>query len=389
VESDNSKRFEWVCFRSNILVINVYILCGTDYDLPHIRPGGHVTWHHVFEPALSIHLTSTDMGLVIDGKGWKIANDAAVECEAASGFAPVKHLPHFDNLTVIDSVKAGKARSNTYSTALKPLLEAAGIKHKYIETTSPTTIAEFAASLDSTGGSYLFISGDTSIHEFLNGLKDPKHFEGTISVIPAGTGNALANSLELGSVESAIERFFLGKPEKFPIYVATTGDKSLYSLVVISYGFHANLIAQSDTPEYRKLGNERFQVVAKQLLEQPQKYKSKIYLDRSEVPLPNEETSYVLFTTMKMLEPGFTISPEGDCKSLNLVRIDAPDNLMEYMVMAYNGGTHVREKNVDYIKAKNVRLETPKDSVICVDGFILTSDGMVDIDLGMEVDIVV
>lgn len=333
------------------------------------------------------------MGLIIAGKGWKIANDSAVECEATSDFVLVKHRPQFDNLTVIDSVKAGKARSNTYSTALKPLLEAAQIKHKYIETTSPTTIEEFAASLEDSAtnnGSYLFISGDTSIHEFLNGLKEPQNFKGIISVIPAGTGNALANSLELGNVESAIERFFVGLPDQFPIYVATTGDKSLYSLVVVSYGFHANLIAQSDTPEYRKLGNERFQVVAKQLLEQPQKYKSKIYLDKSEIPLPNEETSYVLFTTMKMLEPGFTISPDGDCKSLNLVRIDAPDNLMEYMVMAYNGGAHVKEKSsVDYVKTKSARLEVPKDSVICVDGFILKSDGQVDIDLGMEVSIVV
>ncbi|KAG5358165.1 Sphingosine kinase A [Yarrowia sp. B02] len=329
------------------------------------------------------------MGLVIDGKGWKIANDAAVECEAAADFSQVKHLPQFDNLTVIDSVKAGSARSNVYSSALKPLLEAAQIKHTYLETTSPSTIEEFAASLDSPDGSYLFISGDTSIHEFLNGLKDPKNFKGTVSVIPAGTGNALANSLDLGNVETAIERFFLGSPEKFPIYKVTTGDQSLYSLVVISYGFHANLIAQSDTPEYRKLGNERFQVVAKQLLEQPQKYKSRIYLDQSSVPLPNDETSYVLFTTMNKLEHGFSISPDGSCKCLHLVRIDAPDNLMEYMIMAYNGGAHVKEKAVDYVKAKSARIEVPKGSVICVDGFILKSDGEVKIDLGMEISIVV
>ncbi|KAG5361344.1 Sphingosine kinase A [Yarrowia sp. C11] len=330
------------------------------------------------------------MGLLINGKGWKVVNDSAVECEADSGFIKVEHRPHFENLTVIDSVKAGKARSNTYSTALKPLLEAAEITHKYIETTSPTTIADFAASLDAPeGSSYLFISGDTSIHEFLNGLKDAQNFKGILAVIPAGTGNALANSLALGSVESAIERFLTGEPQKYPIYRVSTGDKSLYSLVVVSYGFHANLIAQSDTPEYRKLGNERFQVVAKQLLEHPQKYKSSIYLDKSEVPLPNDETSYVLFTTMKMLEPGFTISPEGDCKCLHLVRINAPDNLMEYMMMAYGGGTHVKEPNVDYISAKSARLDIPKDSVICVDGFILKSDGLVDIELGMEVSVVV
>lgn len=330
------------------------------------------------------------MGLIINGKGWKIANDSAVECEAMSDFIPVDSRPQFKNLTVIDSVKAGKARSNTYSTALLPLLEAAQIKHTYIETTSPTTIEDFAASLGDYSGSYVFISGDTSIHEFVNGLQEPQKFGGIISVIPAGTGNALANSLELSSVETAVERFFFGHPEQFPIYVATTGSKSLYSLVVVSYGFHANLIAQSDTAEYRKLGNERFQVVAKQLLQQPQKYKSRIYLDKSEVPLPNDETSYVLFTTMKVLEPGFTISPDGDCKSLNLVRIDAPLNLMEYMVMAYNGGAHVKEESkVDYMKTTSARLEIPKDSVICVDGFILKSDGQVDIDLGMEVKIVV
>lgn len=331
------------------------------------------------------------MGLIINGKGWKVANGEAVQCQVDEGFKEVTQKQHFANLRVIDSVKAGKAQSSAYLSALKPLLDAAQITHSYLATTSPTSIADFAASLcpNDTAGTYLFISGDTSIHEFINGLKEPQKFQGKLAVVPAGTGNAFANSLGLGAVEDAIDRFFTGSPDQFPIYLTTTGDQSLYTLVVLSYGFHANLIDKSDTPEYRRLGNERFQVVANQLVAQSQRYRCRIYTDNSEVPLPKDETSYLLFTTMKMLEPGFVISPEGDGKHLYLVRIDAPDNLMDYMMMAYDGGSHVKEANVDYLRVDSARFTVPVGSAICVDGFILKSGNEVAVNVGIEVGIVV
>ena len=92
---------------------------------------------------------------------------------------PTCSLDTHTELYVIDSVKSGTGRTpetDFYGKVIKPVFKTLNLKHTYLKTTSPTSVASFASGLDCTR-SYmmLFLSGDTSISEFLNNLPKGGH----------------------------------------------------------------------------------------------------------------------------------------------------------------------------------------------------------------------
>ena len=116
--------------------------------------------------------------------------------------------------------------------------------------------------------------------------------------MPLGTGNALYHSIHRydgprpSPYIQGLRDFLLHASDEknvtrvhraLPIYRATFSpgarlltdegrtqteitNNTLYGAVVISCGFHATLVADSDTPEYRKYGDARFGMVAKELM---------------------------------------------------------------------------------------------------------------------------
>lgn len=270
---------------------------------------------------------------------------------------------HLKNLAVIDSTHSGTQNSSqVYFQILLPILKAFGLPHVYVSTTSPHTIPNHAKSFSSSS-TVIFLAGDTSIHEFVNCLTETKEkLKLTIVAIPTGTGNALSTSIGHESVAHAISRLFLGDavplssfkvsfPDGTALYNSPNESiRSLQSVVVTSWGFHASIVADSDLPEYRKLGVERFKKAAQENLEREQIYNGTVSLTNGRIDGPH---AYVLFTGVTSLEKGFTISPYSKPPSSNdlyLVQfghLPGPE-IMEIMMAAYNKGSHVKDSRINY-----------------------------------------
>ncbi|KLJ07756.1 hypothetical protein EMPG_16777 [Blastomyces silverae] len=177
-------------------------------------------------------------------------------------------------------------------------------------------------------------------------------------------------------------------------------EAELYGAVVLSWGMHASLVADSDTPEYRRFGRERFQMAAKELLFPAGGGKPHVYRGRISVTtrttdaatggqmlrtrvLERREHMYVLVTLCSMLEKGFTISPssrplDGKMWFVHFGPMES-EAVMEVMQLAYDGGRHVVDKGdvVGYEEVEAVRIEFCEGEVeerwrrICVDGMIV------------------
>src|SRR5690606_34759794 len=139
--------------------------------------------------------------------------------------------------------------------------------------------------------------------------------------------------------------------------------------VVLSWGFHASLVADSDGKEYReKYGKERFAVAARENLEpEPHVYKGHIKVwdegqgdgvidgegdvDGETV---NKEHFYVLATLVSNLEKNLIISPNTPPPTptnvpskLHLIQIrphTSPTRTMDLMRLAYAKGKHIEEE---------------------------------------------
>jgi diacylglycerol kinase family enzyme len=308
-------------------------------------------------------------------------------------------------------------------------------------TQSAESVSDFARSLvPSAGGktgkteerrTVILLSGDGGIVDLLNGVERVEESTGSsllpiIALLPLGTGNALFHSTHkqayshshmsgLSPLGWSLRTLFQGEAYPLPAFEATfpTGSHivapgtepdfpdsplnrpvtSLRGAIVASYGFHASLIYQSDTPAYRKHGAKRFGMVAQELLGESYAYSARVQLSRpgsssssSSAPevVAREHHAYVLTTLVSNLEQAFTISPasrplDGKLRTIHFGPLGG-ERTMEAMKAAYDGGKHVDLKwddgqRIHYDEVEEIRIEALDEDKrwrkVCIDGTIV------------------
>lgn len=299
---------------------------------------------------------------------------------------------------IIDSVLSGTGRQDhkdLWQQILKPTLDLiGGIDYEYLRTTSPSSVLDFAKSLPSGDATVIFISGDTSINEFINGLT-PGSGSITIFPIPLGTGNSFSLALSISDEFSAISKllttttssplnlyqaqFPKGSQYQIQGKVQELPSLSLKFFIVLSWGFHALLVADSDTPEFRKMGILRFRAAAIENLKQEQRYEGNFKVGDSTLQGP---FAYWLLTPSQRFEPTFEILPKGSLfdDKLYLVAFNTEDDtsgkyIIDIMGEAYNKGSHVNNPKVTYKEVDegvlNVDNAAGRHTRFCLDGSII------------------
>ncbi|KAH9883741.1 ATP-NAD kinase-like domain-containing protein [Xylariomycetidae sp. FL2044] len=321
-----------------------------------------------------------------------------------------------------DSAAISPSKPNTYSVVITQAAE---------------SIRRFAQKLGDhvscgVGHTVILLSGDGGITEMLNG-KASTDSTGTpgslplIAMLPLGTGNALFHSTHkaatqpVGSSEpstlaQAIRTLLKGRAAPLPSFRASfspgafevTYEKSssavaeleehvtsvsrLYGAIVASYGFHAQLVWESDTPAYRKHGDKRFGMVAQELLKESHAYDTSVEVascDGSPAQkLDRERYAYVLATMVSNLEKTFTISPSSEPLDgkLRLVHFGpvGGEKTMQIMMAAYDSGKHIgmrwsgsdgKEEKVGYDQVAEVKVNIREHDArwrkVCIDGTIV------------------
>jgi diacylglycerol kinase family enzyme len=179
---------------------------------------------------------------------------------------------------IISSLSGAGLADTAYKSLLEPLLNVSEVKPIVHRTVSDVSHTEFIrrAEFDPNRENIIVIfSGDTVIYNVLNSLPDNQGLNAstqiTLAVVPCGTGNALATSLGIASIPQGISRLFgISSPtphtkQPLPVLKVTIQEdnieRDIWAAVVCSWGFHASLVAESDTPEMRREhGPNRFGV---------------------------------------------------------------------------------------------------------------------------------
>lgn len=166
----------------------------------------------------------------------------------------------------------------------------------------------------------------------------------------------------------------------------------IFGAVVCSWGLHATLVADSDTQEYRRHGDERFAMVAKNLLNPedgsgPHRYKGRLTLFKrtlngkhiydDQFVLPGEH-GYLLATFCSKLDANFMVSPQSQPLDgrLMLVRFGPQNDAQEIWRLLRNGqGLLEGDPTITYREVDNLLLkfdeEDDKWRRVCVDGTIV------------------
>ncbi|KAI5957392.1 hypothetical protein CANMA_004396 [Candida margitis] len=316
---------------------------------------------------------------------------------------------------IIDSINSGIGRSdkrNIYTHIIEPLFRSLDIKHEHLKTENAKSISEFASSFRNHDATVIFLSGDTSITEFINALNSSEGGSISIYPIPVGTGNSFALSLGLTDPVKSIVQLLQADKES-PLYLFSaklpTGTRYLVQdelqeevtsptnfIVVFSWAFHASLVADSDTQELRKHGIERFKIAAQHNLSREQKYEADLLINDELIKGP---FAYWVLTPSRKFEPTFDISPKGNIFEDNLYliafRTKPGDDryIMDIMKQVYDGGSHIDNPDVIYreITAKDkvvLNLKHSKELLkrrFCVDGSIIALPALEESSITIQV----
>ncbi|KAL5601164.1 hypothetical protein BROUX41_005969 [Berkeleyomyces rouxiae] len=327
-------------------------------------------------------------------------------------------------LHVVVSTKSGFClATRCWNQVVKPLLtwaqRLAGNTqtqgYSLLVTENAESIKGFSAEVlgaGKPGQTILLMSGDGGTVDLINAITpdDRQTPQTTIAILPLGTGNALFHSIHRplygNGPESALihglRTLIHGAPKRLPLFRADFSPgarivtfvqsqnnmtslpvNSLHGAIVASHGFHASIVYESDTPEYRKHGDKRFSMVANELLELNHTYKAVVKVRRPNgkglETLPGHEFNYILSTLVSSLEKTFTISPHSQpCDGKLRVVSFAPlgkERVLEVMMAAYDNGAHVSMPEVSYQEVEELRVSVNEANdrwrKFCIDGTIV------------------
>lgn len=331
------------------------------------------------------------------------------------------------SLDVLVSVRSGTGLGEKFfHSVLQPLLAVLGLKDRddhgtedrsYTATLTKdaNTVKEFAKTKIGTHSSsesdteksktIVLLSGDGGLVDLLNAVH-PSASLPTIALIPLGTGNALFHSLHMPHYTTfpdspshlilALRALLKGRAAPLPTFQASFSSgahlvdndapdslglpvSELSGAIVASYGFHSQLVWESDTPAYRKHGDQRFGMVAAELLKEPHSYRASVETPEGRIGSEEVPFNYVLATMVSNLEKTFTISPaskplDGQLRLVHFAGATG-QRTMEIMHAAYGGGKHVDMEDVGYQAVEEVKVTTAEEDArwrkVCIDGTIV------------------
>lgn len=334
---------------------------------------------------------------------------------------------------IILSTGSGHKKAETFfQNVVSPILDLihpGGVKACEIHTTtSETSILELArhvflpSAQRGEAQRIILASGDGGIVDLVNGLSGlDSQAAPAIVLLPLGTANALYHSINAGRDNDwGLKALSSSTKRALPTFTATFSPGSrllvdearkeevlppghvLHGAVVVSWGMHASLVADSDTTEFRKFGIDRFKMAAKQALYPddgalPHAYAGWVSVLNSSGEwerIAGDTHLYTLATLVSNLEAPFCISPASGPLdgSLHLVYFGptSGDEAMRIMGLAYQGGKHVHDEMVRYQAIEGLRIEFKEEEGrwrrVCVDGKIVRVEegGWVEVRMRKE-----
>lgn len=278
-------------------------------------------------------------------------------------------------ILVIYNPQAANGRAKALLPEIRAYFEDKGLDAQIISTEYPAHAVEIIAKakLD-TYDAVIASGGDGTLFEVLNGYyQNPIQNKPPIGLIPNGTGNAFMKELKLLSTDwkKAIDIIAQNNPRMIDVGKFITEDKTYHFLNIVGMGFVTE-IAEASIP-LKWMGNTSYTLATllKMIFLKSQKMTIEVDGKRLE-----RDGVFVEVANSQYTGTTFFIAPEAeiDDGKLDIIILNKISRLKLLRVFtSIFDGTHINYPEIEYIKAKSIKVIEEKPGKLIPDGEILGS----------------
>lgn len=212
-------------------------------------------------------------------------------------------------LVVVVNPRGGTRRGLAVLEQVSPLFDSMGIALDVRVTDHPGHAREIARSLDLVGVDGLcVIGGDGTAHEVADGLMHRgEHISVPFGVIPAGTGNTLAQHLGCDDPLEAARRIAAGETQSLDVVRVTLRDEITFCIDVIGWGAVSDINATAE--RLRFLGATRYAIAALWQIVRAKRRRATLTFDGQSL---DDEFLFVMACNPKYTGSGMMLAPRAE-----------------------------------------------------------------------------
>ena len=275
---------------------------------------------------------------------------------------------NIQRLTVIVNPQGGTKRGLLVLDRVKPIFKDAGIELDIRATLHQGHASAIAQSLDmKTSDGICVIGGDGTVHEVADGLMQRgESISIPLGIIPAGTGNNLAEHLQCKDPLDAAKRVVAGTIRPLDVIRVTLKDRIVYCVDLVGWGAVSDI--NSNAEKWRWLGPPRYSAATLWQVLRAKRRRAKLVLDDQ---VFEDEFLFVVACNPKFAGPGMMLAPHaelGDGKIDVIVVRNATRWEMLKLFSRVFDGSHLALKYVEYHQVRSFAIESATHDPMDLDG---------------------
>jgi len=211
----------------------------------------------------------------------------------------------------------------------------------------------------------ILFGGDGTAHEVVNGLlKFNKNVP--IGIVPCGSGNSIIHDLDQLAWNVALDAILNINKRKIDVLEVKCGNKIIYAANIAGWGMVTDIGISAE--KYRWLGTSRYTLMSIVEVFKYNTRKAKLSVDGD---IMDEHFLFIMASNTIHTGKGMKISPKAkiDDGLMDVVIVKAGPSRLKLLKLLPKifDGTHIKEKEVLYLQAKEIELITDEE-VLNIDG---------------------
>lgn len=271
-------------------------------------------------------------------------------------------------MTVIVNPRGGLRRGGEVLNQIRPILTAAAIDLNVIVTTRAGHAFLIAQEMDlRTCDGICIVGGDGTIHEVADGLLQRREpITVPLGIIPAGTGNTLAQHLQCETAPEAARKIVQGQTLPLDVIQVKLSERTVHCIDMVGWGAISDINVNAE--RWRILGRQRYAVAALWQIVRARRRRATLILDGQ---THSDDFLFIIACNPKYTGAGMQLAPRAELHD-GLMDVVVVRNASRWQMLNLFGkvfnGSHIHLECVEYHQVRSFEIRTEGEDLMNLDG---------------------